>query len=66
MVYFRCSMDSNTVKELYDKGDQEEADESTGIQFIPVSDIMHIHEKDIWKTLTPSAKGAIQLYQLCA
>ncbi len=61
----RCSLTSDEVKSLYKEGSQLEADESTNILTLPMSDAADLQEKckDIWKSMAPSAKGCFTLYK---
>ena len=62
---FRCSLTSGQIKELYHKGEHAEAEESTAIHMIPISQVLRLHEDvALWNELAPSAKGCVILYQL--
>ena len=65
-LIFRCSASSRDVLSLYREGNQAEADESTNIMLLPLNKVEHMEkeEPEVWKTLAPSAKGCIILYQL--
>ncbi|KAK3093081.1 hypothetical protein FSP39_010849 [Pinctada imbricata] len=61
----RCSLSSSEVISLYNKGNQEEADESTNIRLIPVQEIVSMKiDHEFWRNMAPSAKGCIILYKL--
>lgn len=60
-----CSLSSTEVRDLYNKGSQEEAEESTHIQFVDRETVLDLTpDTDMWSTLAPSAKGCIMLYKL--
>ncbi|XP_061168090.1 uridine diphosphate glucose pyrophosphatase NUDT22-like [Saccostrea echinata] len=60
-----CSLSSSEVRDLYTKGNQEEAYESTNIQFVPKKTVLSLTPShEIWANLAPSAKGCIMLYKL--
>lgn len=62
--YVRCILSSDEIRTLYHKGTQEEADESNGIMFLPISELssLEVMRNDIWCQLAPSAKGCILLF----
>lgn len=61
---FRACLTQSTVKEYYESGTQIEAEESTHVTFISLSNILHGMETVIQdSSLTPSAKGAFRLYK---
>lgn len=64
-IYCSCSLSSAEVRDLYYKGSQEEAEESTNIQFVDRETVLDLTPNtDMWSTLAPSAKGCIMLYKL--
>jgi len=65
MDYFiTLSLDSNEVFERYSKGGKE-ADESTGIFFISMNDILKNEiAKEIVDRLTPHSKGSLELLKI--
>lgn len=64
-MYCSCSLSSTEVRDLYNKGSQEEAKESTHIQFVDRETVLDLTpDTDMWSTLAPSAKGCIMLYKL--
>lgn len=64
-MYCSCSLSSTEVRDLYNKGSQEEAEESTHIQFVDRETVLDLTpDTDMWSTLAPSAKGCIMLYKL--
>ena len=63
-MFLSCSLTSDEVKKLYQEGTHAEADESTGLRTLSISEVLTLQDKtDIWKDLAPSAKGCITLYQ---
>ncbi|XP_062576615.1 uridine diphosphate glucose pyrophosphatase NUDT22-like [Saccostrea cucullata] len=61
----RCSLSSSEVKDLYIKGNQDEAYESTNIQFVPRDTVLSLTPShEMWANLAPSAKGCVMLYKL--
>lgn len=60
----RCGLKSSEIADLYCKGSQCEADESTQIKLLSISEVLGLKEKDnqLWNCLAPSAKGCIILF----
>ncbi|XP_072524377.1 uridine diphosphate glucose pyrophosphatase NUDT22 isoform X2 [Salminus brasiliensis] len=62
--YIRCSLTMEEVKDFYWRGGPE-AHESTDIVFLNRAEMLQLDESaSLWSELCPSAKGAVQLYQL--
>lgn len=60
--YVRCNLTSKEIQQLYNKGVHAEAEESTSIMFIPISDLPKLRAEAIWSQIAPSAKGCVLLY----
>lgn len=62
--YVQCSLDSADIRRRYSEGTQAEADETTGIMFVPRSTIgkLQSEQPSFWAQLAPSAKGCLMLY----
>ncbi|XP_025105769.1 nucleoside diphosphate-linked moiety X motif 22-like isoform X2 [Pomacea canaliculata] len=62
-----CSLSKDRVLALYRQGDHAEADESTNIMLVPLSQIitMETTNPTLWAQIAPSAKGCVILYKLC-
>ena len=57
-------MSSEEIQTLYEKGCQEEAEETTAITFISMDKIPTLHENiSVWPLMAPSAKGCVMIYQ---
>ncbi|XP_044304467.1 uridine diphosphate glucose pyrophosphatase NUDT22 [Varanus komodoensis] len=62
--YVRCSLTSEQIRIYYVVGGAE-AHESTGILFVSRKDVLTMKQNDeLWHELSPSAKGAITLYEV--
>lgn len=58
----RCTLTSNEIRDLYLQGIQAEADESTSIRLLPLSEVLNMTiEHEMWKCMAPSSKGCIGL-----
>ncbi|RUS76914.1 hypothetical protein EGW08_015317 [Elysia chlorotica] len=62
----KCSLSKEEVLQLYTKGSQSEADESTNILFLPWSDIpsLEMSNPELWGKMAPSAKGNLTVLRL--
>lgn len=65
-MFHRCSLSSDEIRALYNKGDHLEADESTNITFVPLDEIATLDttRPDLWKKMAPSAKGNLTIFAL--
>lgn len=62
--YVSCSLTSAEVRNLYLKGGAE-AHESTDVVFLSRKEVLQLDRSSpLWLELCPSAKGAVQLYQM--
>lgn len=63
--FIRCSLDSTEIINLYYKGNQREADESTQIKLLSACEVLELKEKNskLWNYLAPSAKGCFTLFK---
>ncbi|CAG5121140.1 unnamed protein product [Candidula unifasciata] len=64
--YIRCCISSEDVRVLYKQGNQQEADESTNITFVPLNEVASLdtQNKDLWNHLAPSAKGNLTIFSV--
>ena len=62
--HFRCSLTAEEIVRRYNLGEQAEADESTSILMLDVSELPQLQNSGIWSKLAPSAKGCFHLYQM--
>jgi len=65
-LFCRCSLSSEEIQRRYNEGTQAEADETTRIMSVPVSEMSSLQtdQQSVWTELAPSAKGCISLYVL--
>lgn len=58
----RCTLTSKEIRDLYLKGSQAEADETTNIRLLPLSEVLQMTvDHELWKMMAPSCKGCISL-----
>ncbi|XP_022096977.1 nucleoside diphosphate-linked moiety X motif 22-like [Acanthaster planci] len=59
--FVKCALLSSEVREMYQAGGSE-AEESTELKLIHLSDICHLEGSDMWKEMAPLGKACVQLY----
>lgn len=65
IFHLRCSLSSFEIKDLYQQGNQAEADESTCIRLLPLEDVIAMTtDHEMWKNMAPSCKGCISLAKI--
>ncbi|XP_038074613.1 uridine diphosphate glucose pyrophosphatase NUDT22-like [Patiria miniata] len=59
--FVRCTLPSSEVRQMYRAGGAE-AEESTALKLIQLSDIFYLESTDMWKEMAPAAKACVKLY----